>query len=299
MGETLTAWKTLTTGLTPSTYTEERLTLSKKYLAEVSSYIADISQAVNMFEESGSLTQATIDAYKSDTATARNSLNNASQNLISAEDKFKGLLLEVPVQVAMVEAAHATLLNYRSELSKTTLVSPIDGIISRQEAKIGQVVSSNTSLVSIISKDFQIEAFIPEVLISGIKVGNTASITLDAYGEQDIFEAKIVHIDPAETIRDGVSTYKVKLAFSSPDERVRSGMTANVQIETFRKGPVRLIQERAVFRENSETFVYILSGENGQEKVMVDIGERDSMGNVELISNLPEESKLITNPSVN
>lgn len=296
MTETLNKWRALTTNLSVSTYTDNHLDLSRKYLAEVSAYIAAVSQAVNLFEEANWLPQATINNYQDAVVLAEDSLNTASQNLISAEDKFKGLLLEVPVQVARVEAARATLSNFRSQLSKTSLVSPIRGVVSKQDAKIGQVVSSNTNLVSIISRELEIESYVPEILISGVRVGNSASVTLDAYGDKDIFEARVVHIDPAETIRDGVSTYKVRLAFSLSDERVRSGMTANIKIETFRKSAVRLLVEHAVFKKGEETFVYILGNDGSEVKTSVVIGERDSSGNVELLSDLSSESKLIINP---
>ena len=299
IGEILETWNSLVSGLNISTYAETHLLQSKKYLAQISSYIADVSRAVSLFEESNAFSQATIDNYKADTISARNNLNSASQSLIAAEEKLRGLLLEVPVQVARVESARASLLNDQSQLSKTTLTSPINGVISRQEAKIGQVVSPNTSLVSIISEEFEIEAFVPEVLISGVRIGNPASVTLDAYGDKETFAAKIAHIDPAETIRDGVSTYKIKLTFTDPDDRIRSGMTANIEIETFRKNAVRLIRERAVLIEGSEAFVYVLSENNDREKTSVEIGERDSMGNVELISDLPRDTELIINPTEN
>lgn len=295
-GGVLNAWNSLASGLNISTYTETHLAKSKKYLAQISAYIADVSRAVSLFETDHAFPQATIDIYKTDTTSARNNLNGASQNLIAAEEKLGGLLLEVPVQIARVEAARASLLNYRSQLSKTSLISPISGVVSKQDAKIGQVISSASNVVSIISKEFEIEAFIPEVLISGVRIGNFASITLDAYGDKEIFEATITHVDPAETIRDGVSTYKVKLAFTNPDDRVKSGMTANINVETFRKAGVTLIPERAVFQENGETFVYVLSGNKGRDKTDVSVGERDSFGNVELISGLPEGSKLVVNP---
>ena len=297
IGEVLDAWNSLVSGLNISTYVETHLSQSEKYLAQISSYIADVSRAVSLFEESNAFSQATIDAYKTDTTSARNNLNTASQSLITAEEKLRGLLLEVPVQVARVDGARASLLNDQSRLSKTALASPINGVISRQEAKIGQVVSPNTSLISIISEEFEIEAFVPEVLISGVRIGNPASVTLDAYGDKETFAAKIAHIDPAETIRDGVSTYKIKLTFTDPDDRIRSGMTANIEIETFRKSAVKLIRERTVLIEGNETFVYVLRENNDREKTSVEIGERDSMGNVELISDLPQETKLIINPT--
>jgi len=298
MEEILNDWETLVTGLTLSTYTDNHLTKSREYLSLVSSYISNVARAVNLFEANDNMSQATLDGYKSDVLSARDNLNSASQNLITAEDKLKNLLLDVPVQVARVEAARATLLNSKSQLSKTYLTSPINGIVSRQDAKVGQVVSSAVSIVSVISRELEVEAYIPEVLISGVAVGNPATITLDAYSEKDTFEARVRSIDPAETIRDGVSTYKVKLAFSIPDNRIRSGMTANINIETFRKNGLVLIPERTVIREGDETFIYILSGDN-KEKTPITIGEKDSTGNVELVTELPLDSKLIINPTQN
>ena len=295
MDEKLDDWKSLIAKLSLSTYTDASLSLSKKHLSDISAYITLVVQAVNIFEDSSSLSQTTIDEFKSDALSARNNLNSASQDLITAEDKLRGLLLEIPAQAARVEAARASLLNFQTQLSKSFLISPIDGVVSKQDAKIGQVVSSGAKIVSVISDELEIEAFIPEILISGVQVGNPASVTLDAYGDTEIFETKIIHIDPAETIRDGVSTYKVRLAFSKQDDRARSGMTADITIETFRKRGARLIPERAVYREDGETFVYILEDNGNQEKVMVEIGERDSMGNVELISGLTEDSKIVVN----
>lgn len=294
--ETLNKWNSLIKSVGVLTYTENYLSDSKQYFAKISAYISDVTRMLNMVKASNSLSKSTLDGFRSDALLARDSLNNVSQNLISEEDSLKILLLEVPAQVARVEAARATLLNYKSQLSKTSLISPISGIISKQDAKIGQVVSPNTNLISIISEGFEIEAFVPEVLISGVRAGNPASVTLDAYGDKENFEAIITHIDPAETIRDGVSTYKIKLIFNHPDDRIKSGMTANINIETFRKNGVVLIPERTVVKEGDQTFIYIMLGDK-KEKTPVITGEKDSSGNIELISELSSESKLVISPT--
>lgn len=295
--EKLDDWESLIAGLSIANYTDEHLFKSKQYLSEVSAYINNVAQAVNLFKTGGSLTQASIDDYKSAALSARNNLNTATSDLITAEDKFRGLLSDVPVQVARVESARASLSNNRAQLAKTYLTSPINGVVSRQDAKVGQVVSAASDLVRVLSKELEIEAFIPEILISGVKIGNDASVTLDAYGEEDLFEAKVVHLDPAETIRDGVSTYKVRLAFALSDERVRPGMTANINIETFKKADVTLIPERTVTRDGDKAFVTILEAGNNQKEVLVEVGDRDSFGNIELITELPLESRLIINPA--
>lgn len=296
IGYTLEKWREMISNLSSSSYTEPQLTLSKEYLAQTNTFISDVSQAVNMFKVNTYMSQTDIDGYKAAMLSARERVNSASQGFINAESTLAKTLSDVPVQVARVEAAKASVSNYRFQLAKSSLIAPISGVLARQDGKLGQAVTAGTQLVSVISPDYVIETFVPEVSIAGIGIGNTANVTLDAYGSTQTFKAEVSHIDPAETIKDGVSTYKVKLKFSSQDERVRSGMTANVEIETLRKPAVTLIPERAVIKENGESFVYLFDSASGQTKTAVTLGERDSRGNVEVLSNLSTGSTIVLNP---
>lgn len=296
VGVTLEKWEKIIASLGTTSYLDNELKLSKQYLSEVTAFISNVSRAVNMFEVSDSMSQTQIDQYKVDMLAARDGLNKASQRFIDAESNLTKLLSDVPVQLAKVEAAKANILNLRSKLSKYTLTAPISGVVSKQDAKFGQAVSVGTNLVSVISANNIIETFVPEVSIAGIEVGNSARVTLDAYGQEQMFAAKVVHIDPAETIRDGVSTYKVKLSFEESDQRIRSGMTANIEIETFRKGNTLVIPERTLVREDGSTFVYILDGKGESRKVQVTLGERDFRGNVEVVSGLSPEDKVLVTP---
>lgn len=294
IGYRLDEWRELISGVNGA-YSEEQLKLSKQYLAEVSKFISDLSRAVNMFEETTYMSQTQIDSHKAAMLAARTSLNTAMQSFIDNENTLAKLLSDVPVQLSRVEAARASVLNLRYQMRKSSLVSPIDGLVALMEAKVGQAISVGTQLVSVITEENIIETYVPEVLIAGIEIGNTASITLDAYGSGNTFIANVVHIDPAETIRDGVSTYKVKLAFDKLDSRVRSGMTANIEIETFRKIDSKLIPERAVLRKDGIAFVYVLT-EGGEEKVRVEVGERDSQGNIEIIAGIDQDDQVLLNP---
>ena len=296
IGQTLTKWKTSLSTLTVATYSDNILKQSKNYLMEISAYISDVSRVASLFEADNVYSQTTIDLYRTDVTTARNNLNTASQTIIADENALKGLLQDIPAQLARVEAARATLTNYRSQISKASIISPIDGVISRQDAKVGETITASQSLVSVISAGLIIETYIPEVLIAEVKIGNVAKVTLDAYGRDVFFKAEIVQIDPAETIRDGVSTYRVKLALQDRDERIRSGMTANVVITTMMRPDILLIPERAVFVEDGVSYVYVLSGSDNV-KTRVDVGARDSSGNIELLTELSLDTKIITSPS--
>ena len=296
MGYTMLDWQKMISKLGTTNYSDTELNLTKEYLEKTTSFISDVSVAVNMFEATDPMPQTDIDKYKTAILSARDNLNAASQNLIDSENALTKLLTDVPVQVARVAAAEAALANLQFKLNNTAIVSPINGVVSRQEAKPGQAVTANTSLVSVISRDYEIETFVPELLIAGIQVGNSAKVTLDTYGVAEIFEARVEHLDPAETIKDGVSTYKVALSFLNPDVRIKSGMTANVEIETFRKAGSVVVPMRAVTTEDGQHFVTIVDGKS-ERKIQVTIGEKDSQGNVEILSGLNSTDKVVINPT--
>jgi HlyD family secretion protein len=107
------------------------------------------------------------------------------------------------------------------------------------------------------------------------------------------FEVKVVKIDPAETVIEGVSTYKTTFIFTKDDERVKSGMTANIDILTAKKENVIFVPTRAVSSKNNEKFVQILTAE-GPKDVLVTAGLRGFDGNIEIISGVSEGDKIVT-----
>ncbi|MFH0740130.1 MAG: HlyD family efflux transporter periplasmic adaptor subunit, partial [bacterium] len=145
--------------------------------------------------------------------TAQNSLESAQKNL---ELKQAGATGEqIQSQEAQVKAAQANVNNISAQIAKATLKAPIAGIITKQSAKPGEIAQAGAITVALISQaEFEIEANIPEADIAKVKLGDTANVTLDAYGADVEFQAKITKIDPAETVLEGVPTYKTTLQFT-------------------------------------------------------------------------------------
>lgn len=212
------------------------------------------------------------------------------------KDAFPTTNIDLQNLLLVVKQQENTLRDARNELEDYFIRAPFDGIITKVDAKIGEIAISNTPLVSMISAGvFQVESYVPEVNIAQIKLGEEASITLDAYGEGELFFAKIVSIDPAETIRDGVSTYKTKLQFLESDDRIKSGMTANALITTFNKPNVVVVPRGVVFDKNGKKFVQVKVGKKIIDTEVV-LGSSSSLGQVEVISGLADGDVVILNP---
>jgi len=133
------------------------------------------------------------------------------------------------------------------------------------------------------------EAYIPEADIAKVAVGNKAEVTLDAYGSDQIFPASIYQIEQAETFLDGVATYKVKLKFDKEDSRIKSGMTANIDIITKEVKGALTLPGRALTTKDGSRYVNILDSEKeNYTENKVEIGVKDNTGMVEIKNGLKE-----------
>jgi len=281
-------------------------------LDQVQQLLDNIALAVNSLTPSSSLTQTTIDSYKTDVSTARTNINTAITNLNTAvknaRDAISALSLTeeelvlkesgstpntITAQEATVDQAVASIQNYQAQLAKTVIRSPISGVVTAQEAKRGEVVGAGSIVASVISTgNFELEAFVPEADIADVALENSSKITLDAYSADIIFTAHVATINPAETVIEGVPTYKVVLSFDEQDARIRSGMTANIDILTNEKSGVISIPIRSVIREEGRQFVRLLN--NGEvSEVDVITGLRGSDGKIEIISGINEGDEVV------
>ncbi len=296
----LNSWKDLVVSLNDNNYDSSYLSKSKIYLSKVKDYIDTLSPAVFSFEVSSDLTQTMIDKYKSDLATARSNINDSSKDLITVEGSLSGSVSDARIQEASVRAVKADIASIDAQISKTIIRAPFSGIVSLQDGKVGQSVSASQKIASIISEGFEVEAYIPEVSIPGIQKGNKVTLILDSYPGES-FNALLNHIDPAETVRDGVSNYKVKASIDG-NEKIRSGMTGTIVIEIGKREDILSIGLQAIDFEsdtygNPIAYIFVKNGKK-VEKIKVVLGDRDGKGDVEIVSGVSEGSVVYTDATV-
>ena len=309
---TLTAWRASLQGLAVLSDFNSYINTARLNLNDIKNFLTSATMALNDLTPGTTITQTTIDTYRADTSTARTNINTAVVNLTAADEKLKtaesdltlaeselalkkaGTIEEqISAQEAQVRQAEAKVGTVQTQISKNILRSPIGGIVTRQDARVGEIVTVNSEIISIISENrLEIEANIPEADIGKVRVGNMADVTLDAYGSEVIFKVKVVKIDPAETMIEGVATYKATFMFIADDPRVMSGMTANIDILTAIIDSAIAVPARAVYTKDSDRFVKILKDGEASE-VRVIAGLRGSDGKIEITSGLEEGDLVI------
>ncbi|MCB9798758.1 efflux RND transporter periplasmic adaptor subunit [Candidatus Nomurabacteria bacterium] len=240
-------------------------------------------------------------SYTLDVAKRELALKQAgsSQEEIEAQKaRIKQAQANVASGNAKIAQSQANYQSIEAKLAKTQLISPIDGIVVKQDMELGEIVSAGTPMITIISKaNYQIEANVPEVDIAKVKLDDKGEVDLDAYGSDEIFEVKVVAIDPAETIVDGVPTYKVTFEFVENDAKIKSGMTANIDLLAARKEDVVSLPGRTILRKNGSQFVRVLKT-NGQGETQVveqevQTGLRGTGGNTEILSGVNEGDEIV------
>ncbi|HEX2061824.1 MAG TPA: efflux RND transporter periplasmic adaptor subunit [Thermoanaerobaculia bacterium] len=166
-----------------------------------------------------------------------------------------------------VQQAEAGLRQAEEDLSRATIVSPLDGKVVQLNAREGEVVVTGTmnnpgSVIAVIADLSQIlvEAEVGETEVVGVKVGQPAKIHVDAVPNHP-YTGRVVEIGSSAGVRSGAGSgiryFKVKVAFDDADDRLRPGMTSQVSIVTSRAEnvvavPIQCVVERVPGKKADE-----------------------------------------------
>ncbi len=238
-------------------------------------------------------------AYQSALATQKQQVESAEAAVRAAEEslsqaKAQLALIQAPARSyditsaqAQLDAARASLLKAQADLSDRSIKAPVAGVVTKVNYQVGETTSlANPVIVLLAEGAYEIKVKVPESDIVKLATGQSVDITLDALGSSEHFTGHISFIDPAETSINDVIYYEVTIIFDNQDERIKPGMTANIDVLTGNRENVLVVPLRAVkYTEDGQTYVEIL--EQGQvKKVDVTIGLKGDRGLVEIKSGL-------------
>lgn len=310
----MSAWRNDLDSITDSTSQDTLDSIianSKNRLSIVSNFLLRLSDVLN---SPVGIAPTSLATYKTSLSTARTEVNLASSNINSQQQLINSQKLtvqkmdaqlelekagstpeDIAAQEALVQQAQATVDNYQAQYENTIIRAPFDGVVTKVNPETGEIASPTSPAISLISNaKFQVDSNISEVDIAKIKVNDTANITLDAYGSDVIFQAKVVSIDPAETIIEGVPTYKTTFQFIDGEDKIKSGMTANIDVKTAEKKHVLVVPSRTVKIDGETKSVSVLDADGKTvHDVQVETGIRGSDGNIEILSGLKEGNRIV------
>jgi macrolide-specific efflux system membrane fusion protein len=196
-----------------------------------------------------------------------------------------------------IEGAEAALANAGVQLSYATLTAPIGGVVGSVSTQEGETVAAGLNaptFVTIIDLDrLQVDAFVDEVDIGKVQVGQKAVFTVDTFPARE-FEGEVVAIYPKAVIQENVVNYDVVVGVTSAyHDLLRPEMTASVTILLEGRRGVLAVPTQAVKRERGKNIVY-LAGTGQPKPQEVKIGWKDNQW-VEIVSGLEEGQTVMLN----
>ena len=251
-----------------------------------------LTTALNTKEAAGEALDTAKKSRDLAITSAQNSLDAAKARIKTIESDFT--LNSKNALVASAKAGYDIALN---NLSKAVLKAPVSGTIVEVNNKVGEILGTGVikeSFARIIADDYIIESNIPESDIVKLKLGQTAKITFDALPAGDEYDAELIEINPAETVIQDVVYYGIKLKLTNVDQRLKVGMSANIDVRTNEKADVLQIPLRAIKLTNGEKSVEILKADNTTEEVKITTGLEGDGGMVEAKSGVKEGDRVVT-----
>lgn len=214
-----------------------------------------------------SLFRAAVEQSRANLANAKASLQLAEANERRArelygKDYIARAELDQAVQAlgaarAQVASAMAQVKRDETNLRYSIIVSPVSGIVVSRNVDVGQTVAASfqTPTLFTIAQDLkrmQIDTTVAEADVGGVKVGQTAHFTVDAFSGRE-FHGKVRQIRLNSQVLQNVVTYNVVIDVANPEEILLPGMTAFVSIVVAERSDVLRIPVAALrFRPAEE-----------------------------------------------
>jgi len=174
--------------------------------------------------------------------------------------------------------AQANLADAVTQLSYGKIFAPIAGTVESVSTQEGETVAASFASPTFVTlldlSRLEVWAYVDETDIGKIRVGQSASFTVDTYGDYE-FAGKVTAIYPQAQIRDNVVDYVTVIRFQSPRDRIlRPEMTTTVRIALEQRENVLALPIRAIHREGKRQFVMLRVGGHGERR-WITTGLRD------------------------
>ena len=236
-------------------------------------------------------------------------LDDAQKNYELALNKMnvaKAQLLVLKAKIGQANAQvlrdKANLLQLEEQLSYTTIVSPIDGIILSRDVEVGDAVSSilvlGSSATLIMTEGDTSEVYVKgkvdESDIGKVYLGQPARIKVESFKDKT-FYGKVTKISPMGVEKDNVTTFEVRVSINNPGGELKAAMTANAEIILEEHKNVLQIPEGAIlYDKDKKASVEIpdLKAKEGKRKVAVNIGISNG-AKTEVLGGLKEGDQVV------
>jgi HlyD family secretion protein len=240
---------------------------------------------------------------------SQQTLDNAERDYLANKNKQQSAQAQIGVDTAklkqaqaQVQQAQASLDQLNEQLSYTTLVSPMDGVVLSRDVEVGDAVSSilvlgsTATLVMTLGDTTQVyvNGKVDEADIGNVYLGQPARIRVESFPNR-IFNGKVTKIAPLGVEKDNVTTFEVRVSIDNPSGELKANMTANAEILIKEDKAVLSVPAAAVVYDvdkKASVFAPDPKQKDGQRKVAVKAGISNG-SRIEILDGLKEGETVV------
>lgn len=190
--------------------------------------------------------------------------------------------------VAMAEAA---LQQAQDRLDKCAIRSPISGVVGNINVSLGDYTNMYSTVATVTdNRELEIEILVSENEVSYIQNGGEVSVLVKA-AQAEPLTGKVTSI--ATVADQNKLNYAVKISLQNPEQKIKSGMFAEVRLDTMSKKGVLCVPVSAVIPRSGQTVVYIVNEEGRAHEIEVTTGLSNS-NYIEITAGLEAGQEVIT-----
>jgi HlyD family secretion protein len=164
------------------------------------------------------------------------------ESALLATTEFDKAVADLQQAQAVVKTREAALKSAQVDLERTTIYSPIDGVVISRAVDVGQTVAASFNTPTLFQiaadlRDMRIEALVSEADVGGIEEGQDVTFRVDAFQERQ-FRGNVSQVRYAPITNQNVVSYTAVVDVDNADLKLRPGMTATASIITGEKRDV-------------------------------------------------------------
>ncbi|MFP5229314.1 MAG: efflux RND transporter periplasmic adaptor subunit, partial [Acidobacteriota bacterium] len=224
-----------------------------------------------------------------DGIVSQQALDNAERDYLAQKNKRDAAIAQIGVDharlaqaKAQVQQAQASLDQLNEQLSYTTLVAPIDGMVLSRDVEVGDAVSSILVLGSTATQvmtigdihQVYVDGKVDEADIGNVYLGQPARIHVQSFPNK-VFYGKVTKISPLGVEKDNVTTFEVRVSIDNPNGELKALMTANAEIVVTEHHNALSVPEQAMtWDSDKNAFAWVPDpkSKDGQKKIPVTAG---------------------------
>ncbi len=234
--------------------------------------------------------------------SAKANVSSAIANIRSAEAGVNSAIAKINSAKAGTRSATARVQQLKTQLGQTVVLAPVSGIVAEKLARVGDitgvppqtqvgtVVGGTQKLFSIIRNgNLELQAKVPTVQLSQIKVGQTAKMTAQSDNRIQL-RGKVREIEPVVDGQRREATVKIDLPSTN---LLKPGMFARAAIVTDTSMAIAIPQKAVLPQPDGSAIVFTINQDKFASSRKVDIGEILKGGKIEIKTGLKHGKNVV------